>query len=129
MSLQNMLTSSIRQRIPDSVFAQCLPNDREVVENILTVVQQCFPVVSVAGASVERQAKVYIITIPLPQCKIHLHHLRAIESYSPARVADVRVSIVSNGSACMLELIVNDETAPISTSEVDIVRVRKRALI
>lgn len=124
MSLQTILSANTRQKIPESVLDVCLPNDRCIVENVLCAVQQLLPVVSAASAVVERVGKAYRISFELNDVSVALSDMRSIEAYSPSRIADIYVTVRSG--AATLRIVVNDESAPVRVSEVDVVRVRKR---
>ena len=85
MSLQNALTLSHRQKIPENVFAICLPNDRIVVENILSVLQQIFPTLPVVSLSITKTNKSYKLCVPLQDGQISLSDLKTLEAYSPSQ--------------------------------------------
>ena len=127
MSLHSALTSTSRQKVPDSILAVCLPNDRIVLENILSVIQQIFPTASAAMAVITKINKAYKVVVPVQDLQVSMSDLKTLEAYSPSRLSEITISVVN--ANCHLTLNINDETAPLKVSEVEIVRVRKRVRI
>lgn len=104
----------------------CLPNDRAVVENIVTVLCDAIPALSVSHAAFERTAKAYVITIPLcAEGQVGISALRQAMNYSPARVHDI-VLVARPGLSPVLRVEIGDEKAYVHSSEVDVIRIQKR---
>lgn len=101
-----------------------LPQDKSVVENILLVLGE-YTGLDISRSSLEKIDSGYSITIPIIGEKdINLSDLRNVESYSPARVIDLRVQMKTNRN--LLKLLIGDENRKVMVAECDVVRVRKR---
>ena len=61
----------------------------------------------------------YHISLPSinPHDKLRLRELMNIQAYSPARIQDIHV--VQHNGALMMHILVYDEAAPITTSQLD----------
>ena len=104
----------------------CLPNDRAVVENIVTVLCDAAPTLSISNAVFERKARSYVITIPLcSEGHVSINALRQAMNYAPARVHDV-VLLARPGLAPALRVDIGDEKAPVHSSDIDVIRIQKR---
>lgn len=124
-SLADSLRTAHRARIPEGVMSICDARDRAVVENIITLVGEVAGL-NIAHAALVREKQTYIVTMPLPtDAEISLADLRQVESYSPARVVDLRLAQRSNHPA-VLRCVIADESAPVLVSETDVLRVTKR---
>ena len=59
-----MLHQVIRPKIPETVFAPCLPGDRLLAENILMVSQEIIPTLNVTCSVVTKNGMTYKILVP-----------------------------------------------------------------
>lgn len=124
MSLADSLRGAIRTKLPEELFKDVLPQDKSVVENILLVLGE-YTGLDISRSSLEKIDSGYSITIPIIGEKdINLSDLRNVESYSPARVIDLRVQMKTNRN--LLKLLIGDENRKVMVAECDVVRVRKR---
>lgn len=126
MSLNTVLQTVMRAKVPENVLAQCKAADRNVVENILIVAQETIPTVNITQASLVHERGTYHITLPSvhPHDRVKLRELVNIQAYSPARIEDIHV--LQKNDVLTLHIIILDETTPITTSQLDIVRLCKR---
>jgi hypothetical protein len=102
----------------------CRPADAQVVENILSVLQDTMPCANITLAVLRAHSNLYEITIPVRSGNVSLQHMMALQQYSPARIADVHVTVVD--AALCLVLSVCDETRPVVSSHIDVIRISKR---
>ena len=126
MSLGSMLHQVIRPKIPDTVFAPCLPGDRQLAENILMVSQEIIPTLNVTCSVVTKNGMAYKILVPSSSNRdvISLHHLQDIQGFCPGRIQNVHV--IYRNDTLNLELDLQDETMPITSTQLDIVRMSKK---
>jgi hypothetical protein len=124
MSLGHVLSGCKRARVPDHVLMLCRPADAQVVENILSVLQDTMPCANITLAVLRAHSNLYEITIPVRSGNVSLQHMMALQQYSPARIADVHVTVVD--AALCLVLSVCDETRPVVSSHIDVIRISKR---
>jgi len=125
MSLGHVLAACRREKVPAHLLQQCRPADAVVVENILTVVQDSIPCTNIPLSVLRAHSGMYEITVPAGSAEISLQQLLAVQNYSPARIADIRVT-VHDGSLALV-FAVCDETKPVMCSDVSIVRICKRS--
>ena len=124
MSLAESLRGAIRTRLPDELFKEVLLQDKSVVENILLVLAE-YTSVDISRSQLEKVDGGYSVTVPISgDSEINLSDLRNVESYSPARVIDLRVQMKANRNN--IKLIIADENRKVMVAECDVVRVRKR---
>jgi len=126
MSLGSMLHQVIRPKIPETVFAPCLPGDRLLVENILMVGQEVIPTLNVTCSVVSKTGSTYKILVPSSTDRdvISLHSLQDIQAYCPGRIQNVYV--IYRNDTLNLEIDIQDETTPITSTQLDIVRMSKK---
>ena len=126
MSLGTMLNQVIRPKIPETVFAPCLPGDRMLAENILMVTQELIPTLNVQCAVISKHGSTYIITVPSVTSNdvIGLGMLQDIQAYCPGRIQTINV--LYRNDTLNLELIILNETMPITSTQLDIVRMSKK---
>ena len=126
MSLTSMLNAAHRKQIDESFFQQALPADRQVLENILLVLQEYLPTYDISKAVLARVGDAYHISVlsANKDDKTLLSNLVAIQSFCPGRIANIEMSVKADRQC--LSLIVHDETKPIPTSQIEIVRLCKR---
>jgi hypothetical protein len=123
--LASILHTVLRSKVPETVLAKCSAADRVVLENILIIAQEMVPLLDISMCSVQVHEQTYQVTIPMTSSAyISLRDLRSIESYSPARISALDIHCSEHG--CALRVSVTDEHVPISTSELDIVRLTKK---
>ncbi len=122
MSLSQALARSVQQ-VPAQVLAQCSPDDRVVVENICVVAQELIPTLNLAQASIAKDRNMYQLSVPCAAAT--LADLRAVQTYNPARVHDMRLSVRDGALAIRFDIC--DEKAPLACSEFDVIRTTKRS--
>jgi hypothetical protein len=126
MSLNAALNIARRARVPENVLAQCRQADRMVVENILSVAQEEIPTLDITRSTLTHEGGAYHVCVPSakPRDKIRLRELMNIQGYNPGRIQDIEV--VYFNDVLTLRFLVYDEAAPITTSQLDIVRICKK---
>lgn len=124
MSLGHVLTGCKRARVTEHLLQQCRPADVLVVENILTVLQDTLPCVNITQAVLRVHSNLYEITLTVLSGSVTMAQLSIIQTYNPARIADIRVVLVD--AALSLILSICDETRPVVCSHIDIVRICKK---
>ena len=125
MSLGHVLSGCKRARVPEHLLLLCRPADAPVVENILTVLQDTMPCANITLAVLRVHSNLYEISVPVRSGNVSLQQMAALQQYSPARVADIQVTLVE-ASLCLV-LSVCDETRPVVSSHIDVIRISKRA--
>jgi hypothetical protein len=125
MSLGHVLSACRREKVPAHLLQQCRPADAVVVENILTVVQDSIPCTNIPHSVLRVHSGVYEITVPAGSAEVSLQQLLAVQNYSPARIADIKITV--HDGALALVLSVCDETKAVMCSDVSIVRICKRS--
>lgn len=123
-SLSTALARS-HQTLPAAVLEQCPADDRVVVENISLVAQELMPALNLAHATLTQDRGKYHLSVPLAGGHVTLHDLRGIQTYNPARVHDIRVSV--KDAHLLLRIDICSESAPLSCAELEVVRVTKRS--
>jgi len=91
MSLGHVLSGCKRARVPDHVLMLCRPADAQVVENILSVLQDTVPCANITLAVLRAHSNIYEISIPVRSGNVSLQDMMALQQYSPARIAYVCV--------------------------------------
>jgi hypothetical protein len=83
-------------------------------------------ILNLASTTIVIEGKKIVVRCALtgPTPSVSLSNMRALQNYSPARVAEVRV-VMHDGSANLV-LDVCDCTAKMTTTELEIVRITKR---
>jgi len=119
-----VLTGCKRARVTEHLLQQCRPADVLVVENILTVLQDTLPCVNITQAVLRVHSNLYEITLTVLSGSVTMAQLSIIQTYNPARIADIRVVLVD--AALSLTLSICDETRPVVCSHIDIVRICKK---
>ena len=119
------LARGARPAVPDNVLANCLPEDKVVVENVLLVAAETVPNANLAATTLARGNGRYRLSLPLAApLLVTLSQLRAIQTYNPARVAEA--ALHADDGKCALVIHVIDQATPLTVSEFDVVRVCKR---
>ena len=126
MSLGSMLHSVMRPKIPDNVLMPCLEGDRQLVENILMVTQEIIPTLDATRASLTKEGTGYIVYVPSSTGgdAVGLNELRDIQAFCPGRIQNIHV--LYRNDTITVKLCVQDETTPITSTQLDIVRMCKR---
>ena len=125
MSLSDSLRSAIRQRIPESVLSVCEVADRIVIENILTVLAESTKI-NINMSTLEVKPRGYCVSVPISNdMQISLLDLRQVETYSPARVLDLRI-VIKNGQTATLQILVANEKSVVMVQDTDVLRITKR---
>jgi hypothetical protein len=130
LSLTTMLQHGAANCVPDEMLEKCAEAERVVLENILLVAQSEINTLNLASTTVvvdkQRITAQCAFTGPDPQ--VTLSQLRAIETYSPARILDLRVCL--HNGAMHFSVIICDSSYRITSSQTEIIRVaRKRRFI
>ena len=125
-SLHAMLQKDMHNEVPEAVLQRCPEADRVLLENILRLAQSELLVLNLASTSIVAESNKLIVRCALtgPAPSVSLTSLRALQAYSPARVAEVR--IVLQEGTMMLVIDVCDAGVRIGTTELEIVRIVKR---
>ena len=93
-SLSNALARS-QKKIPAETLEACLMDDRVIVENIALVAQEQIPTLNISLCTLTRESSTSKYNLTMPCCgttpAIKLKELRAIQTYNPARVSDIRL--------------------------------------
>lgn len=120
------LTTVLRQTqtLPAAVLDQCTPDDRVVVENIALVAHEAIVTTNLSSATLTKDRNRYLLSIPCSGY-VSLADMRTVQAFNPARVHDIRVT--TRDAEMVVRIDVCTETAPLSCSELDVVRVTKRS--
>ena len=126
MSLNSVLQNVMRTKVPENVLSQCKDGDRQVVENILIVAQETIPTLDITKTTLLHEGGAYHISMPSvnPRDKLRLREMMNIQAYSPARIQDIH--IIQNNGVLVMHIIIHDEASPITTSQLDIIRLCKK---
>jgi hypothetical protein len=122
MSLSQALSRSAQQ-VPAQVLTQCSPDDRVVVENICVVAQELIPSLNLAQTSIAMDRNMYQLSVPCATAT--LANLRAVQTYNPARVHDIHLSV--RDGALTIRFDICNEKAPLACSEFEVIRTTKRS--
>ena len=125
-SLTSILQNGAANSVPDEILQKCGNDDRLVVENILLVAQTEINTLNLASTTlvIDKHRITARCAFTGPEPRVTLSQLRAIETYSPARVADIHVSL-SNGMLNLI-IIISDSTHRITSSQTEIIRVARK---
>lgn len=128
-TLGHAIANVMRRTIPEHTLLNVPESDKVLLQNIVHLVQDSIAEVNVSLMEVEKGSEMYNIRLPMSMRTfiVTLEQLRQIQTYSPARIADV--SVVLTGDAPYITLRVTTETRPLMYSEVDIIRIRKRRCV
>lgn len=126
MSLNAVLQNVMRAKVPENVLAQCKAADRVVVENILILAQETIPTLDITKTTITHSGGCYHLSLPSvnPRDKVSLRELMNIQTFSPARIQDIH--IVQQHGVLAMHVLVYDEASPITTSQIDIIRLCKK---
>ena len=126
MSLNSVLQNVMRTKVPENVLSQCKNGDRQVVENILIVAQETIPTLDITKTTLLHEGGSYHISMPSvnPRDKLSLREMMNIQAYSPARIQDIH--IIQHNGVLVMHILVYDEASPITTSQLDIIRLCKK---
>ena len=126
MSLHAMLHKDMHNEVPDSVRNHCIDSDKVLVENLLRLAQAELSVLNLASTTIVTEGEKPVVRCALtgPTPSVSLSTMRALQAYSPARVAEVRI-VLQEGNM-MLVFDVFDASVRMSTTELEIVRITKR---
>lgn len=125
-SLGVLLNKDCQNEVPASVLAQVPLSDRVLVENILLVAQAELEILNLASTTVVESGGLLRIscTCAGPSPVVSLCNMRTMQSYSPARVRDVRAVLSDNRLQLVIE--VHDANTRVTVSELEVVRVTKK---
>ena len=120
------LSTALRQQqtLPVAVLEQCTPDDRVVVENIALVAHEAIVTTNLSSATLTKDRNRYLLSMPCSGY-VSLADMRTVQAFNPARVHDIRV--IWRDAEMVVRIDVCTETAPLSCSELDVVRVTKRS--
>lgn len=127
MSLANALAHTLRPKLPDAVLRACLEGDRVVVDNIALVALEFVPMLNIPMATIAKRDSTYELRVPITAeiSRVSLADMRGIQAHAPARIADVFVE--HEPASFELCISICNETSLIRFSELDVVRICKRA--
>ena len=123
MSLASALART-HQSLPVAILEQCGEDDRVIVENIALVAQETLPALNLAQATITTEGSKYLLVVPCLSAAT-LRELRAIQTYNPARVHDIRLSGREGGVTVRIDIC--NGTAPLACTELEVVRLTKRS--
>ena len=125
-TLGHAIAQVMRRTIPEHTLCNVPDSDKVLLQNIVHLVQDAIPEVNVTQMELDKSADHYSLRLPFSArtFMLSLEQLRQIQTYSPARIADVLVG--SSTDAPMLTIRVTTEGRPMQYSEIDIIRIRKR---
>ena len=120
------LSTALRQQqtLPVAVLEQCTPDDRVVVENIALVAHEAIVTTNLSNATLTKDRNRYLLSMPCSGY-VSLADMRTVQAFNPARVHDIRV--IWRNAEMVVRIDVCTESAPLSCSELDVVRVTKRS--
>lgn len=126
ISLTAMLQKDIQNEVPPAILLQCPEIDRVLVENLLRLAQSEILVLNLASTTIVADTNKLVVRCALtgPAPSVSLTSMRALQAYTPARVAEVR--IVLQEGTMLLVIDVCDSGVRIGTTELEIVRIVKR---
>ena len=126
MSLNSMLQKQLHNAVPEEVLRQCPEADRTLVENILRLAQAELVVLNLASTIVLIEGRKIILkcTLTGPTPTLSLSSMRSLQSYSPARVLEVKA--MGHDGSLLLVIEISDGTCRVSVSELEIVRICKK---
>jgi len=127
MSLASALAQTARPRLPEAVLLGCLEADKVVVDNIVLVALEFVPALNIPLTTMRKQGDTYHLSIPVTMDRfaVSLEDLRGIQSHAPARIASV--ALARDGDDFALRVSVCSENNLVRFTELDIVRLNKRA--
>jgi len=125
-TLGHAIAQVMRRTIPEHTLCNVPEADKVLLQNIVHLVQDAIPEVNVTQMELEKSADHYSIRLPFSSraFMLSLEQLRQIQTYSPARIADVILG--STTDAAQLTIRVTTEARPMHYSQVDIIRITKR---
>lgn len=125
-SLGGMLQQQLRNEVPAAVLKLVPEAEQVVVENVLRLAQAELAVLNLASTTVSVEGRKLVLKSALtgPQAGVSLSSMQSLQSYSPARVLDVRAVLDSGTLFLVIEL--SDSTCRMSTTEFEIVRITKK---
>lgn len=125
MSLGSMLHSVLRPKVPESVLVPCLEGDRQLVENILMMAQELMPTLDITRAALVKENASYIVHVPCAVgVEVPLNILLDMQAFNPGRIQNIYV--LYRNESMHVRVVIQDETTPITSTQLDIVRVCKR---
>ena len=130
MSLNAMLGENINNTISEEFLEEIPQADRTLVENLMLVAQAEIESLNLTTASVntvpQTHAQHMSITVCMsgPKQVISLSQLRAIQNYSPARVAELKVQLNANNQMLVFEI--TDSNTKIKNDQIEVIRICKR---
>lgn len=130
MSLNAMLGESINNTISEEFLDKIPQSDRTLVENLMLVAQAEIETLNLTTASVNTASLTHTQHITITVCMsgpkqvISMSQLRAIQNYSPARVAELKVQLNANNQMLIFEL--TDSNTKIKNDQIEVIRICKR---
>ena len=77
-------------------------------------------------STLEVKPRGYSVSVPISNdMQISLLDLRQVETYSPARVLDLRI-VVKNGQTATLQILIANEKSVVMVQDTDVLRITKR---
>jgi len=127
MNLASALAQSARPRLPKAVLFGCLETNRVVMDNIVFVALEFVPALNIPLTTMRKQGDTYHVNIPVTMDRfaVSLEDLRVIQLHAPARIASV--ALARDGDDFVFRVSVCSENNLVRFTELDIVRLNKRA--
>ena len=130
-SLNAVLATAVRPRVPLAALKQIPDSDRIVVENILNVAGSISPFLDLSQTSVQVVNNTYKTTVAFcdsPSVSVDFQDMQKLMTYNPGRIDTVRVFVDSEKRMKLCIFITNEKT-PFDVSEYDVIRIQKRRRI
>lgn len=127
MSLARSLAPLVRANIPEAALAMCKPEDKPIVENIIYILLEIFPLLNVSLIhALDSKNGVYRLMLPFSErCHVHFTQLQSLYNNNPSRIQDIICMEDPQHKQCIL-LEICDETHRSKVVEYEIQRIRKR---
>lgn len=127
MSLAKSLAQVVRASIPDAALAVCKAEDKPVVENLIYILLEIFPLLNTTLIhALDTRNGVYRFVLPFSErCHVHFTQLQILFNNNPSRIKDIICLEDAQYKQCIL-LEICDDTHRSKVVEYDIQRIRKR---
>ena len=127
MSLARSLAQIVRADIPEVALVVCKPEDRPVVENIIYILLEIFPLLNASLIhALDTKNGVYRLVLPFSEnCHVHFTKLQTLYNNNPSRIKDIICMVDPQYKQCIL-LEICDDSHRSKIVEYDVQRIRKR---
>lgn len=126
-TLEKTMNSVMRRCAPERLLHGLNDCEKTLLENIMHLAQETIPQIDLTSTEMTKGPDVFCLRLHLSgrEAVVSLQQLRLIQAYSPARVLDVQVAVLPEKVQVLVRVAA--ETANIMYSEVDVIRITKRA--